>query len=445
MGNYEMALGDKPLIGFFPSFSSMGETIPLVKIAQAYCDAGGKALFFSHHRTYEHFAEERGFRIVRLDYLPENKPEEIKQLYDKGIPYEKIALRKMTKEAIEKAVREEINSFKENKVELIVSASMFTCSISVRAVKIPLIVVASGVLTAPYFTSGYATFPENYENFLTKIVPHRVKNRLTKWYLLHNKKLTRAFNNVASRYHLAPFKHLTDILRGDHTFICDDIHFLGVQPSKEFPLENFIGPIIFGSSDETQKNELEADIEKHLQRPGKSILITLGSMYNYSNLFPVIINALQNTDYNIIAVCSDMKNSGIANIPENILLKEFVPLDKTLQKVDLAITHGGRGTIYSVAYAGKPAICIPVIFEQQYNIDNLVRAGAGIHLSKKNLDPEKILTAIHTIFDNYALFLQNAQQLSKRIPKESGEKKAVKRIIEIQQLTQKRDTRDQFT
>jgi UDP:flavonoid glycosyltransferase YjiC (YdhE family) len=409
-----MTLVDKPLVGFFPTFGSMGETIPLVKIAQAYLEVGGKALFFSHHRAYERFAEERGFQIVRLDYLPGNKPEEIMQLHRKGVPYEKIALRKYRTEAIEKAVREEIAAFKEHKVEMIVSASMLTCSISARASKIPLVVLASGVMMPPYFTSGHATFPENYENFLTKMIPHKVKNRLTGWYLLHNKKLTRGFNEVASRYHLSPFKHLVDITRGDYTLICDDINFLGVQPSKEFPLENYVGPIFFRSLDEQQKKDLDAKIEKHLRRPGKSILVSSGSAYNYTTLFPVLMDALQNTDYNVIAVCKNMKTGhDITGTPENVLLTEFVALDRILQKVDLAITHGGRGTIYTVAYAGKPAICIPVIFENQYNIDNLVRAGAAVRLSKRNIAPEKVITEINTIFDNYSHFLQNAQELSK--------------------------------
>jgi len=434
MGSYHMTPGEKPRIGFFPAFASMGETIPLVKIAKAYVDSGGKAIFFSHSREFEYLAEEKGFTVVRLKPLLGKNPEETSQLYKNGMPFEKVLARRFDRETIENAVQEEIEAFKATKVEMIVSAFTFTCSISARVLRIPLVVVTSGVAIPLYYESSNVTIPEEYENFFIRLLPRSLKNRIAKWYLLHNKLLVREFNKVASHYHVAPFRYTLDVLLGDHTLMCDDINFLGIQPSKEFPLENFIGPLVPRNSDEKQPSKIDADIEHHLQRPGRSIVLAMGSAYNYGNLFPVLIETLSNTDYNVIAVYKDIQNSDLrTKTRENILLKEFIPLDTILKKVDLAITHGGRGTIYTVAYAGKPAICIPIIAEQQFNIDNLVRAGAGICLSKKNLDPKKILKAIDTIFDNYTMFLENSRRLSKRLSGEAGEEKAVQRLLEIYQ------------
>ena len=438
-GKYRVPTGDKPLIGFFPAFASMGEAIPLVKIAQSYMDVGGKAIFFSHNRKFEYLAEDIGCKVVRLDHLLGKNPEKIIKLYKKGIPFEKILIRRFTRETIEKAVEEEIKAFKENRVELIVSAFTLTCSISARALKIPLVVVTSGVGTSPYYESGHLTFPEDYENLLTKMIPESLKKQIAKWYLLHNKKLTREFNKVASTYHVSPFKYMKDINLGDHTLICDDINFLGVQPSEDFPSENYIGPIISGTSDEKQNTEMDTEIESHLKRSGKSIVLVMGSSFNYRNLFPEIVGTLNKTDYTVIAVYKDINDSDlIFKTNENILFKEFIPLDRVLKKVDLAIIHGGRGTVYTVAYSGKPAIGIPITFEHQCNIDNLVRAGAGIRLSKRNLDSKRIFKAINTIFDNYSVFLQNSQNLSKTLTGESGEKKAVQRLIEIHQSYQKK-------
>jgi UDP:flavonoid glycosyltransferase YjiC (YdhE family) len=434
MGRHHMTLGEKPLIGFFPAFASMGETIPLVKIAKAYVDSGGRAIFFSHSREFEYLAEEKGFTIVRLKPLLGKNPEETNQLYKNGMPFEKVLARRFDRETIENAVEEEIEAFKTTKVEMIVSAFTITCSISARVLRIPLVVVTSGVSIPLYYESSDITIPEEYENFLIRLLPRSLKNRIAKWYLLHNKLLVREFNKVAAHYHVAPFRYTLDVLLGDHTLMCDDIKFLGIQPSKQFPLENFIGPLVPRTSDEKQPRKLDADIEKHLQRPGKSLVLAMGSAYNYGNLFPVLIVTLSKTDYNVIAVYKDIQNSDLrTKTSENILLKEFIPLDLVLKKVDLAITHGGRGTIYTVAYAGKPAICIPIISEQQFNIDNLVRAGAGVCLSKKNLDSNKILKAIDTIFDNYTMFLEHSQRLSKKLSGDAGEDKAVQRLLEIHQ------------
>ena len=99
--------------------------------------------------------------------------------------------------------------------------------------------------------------------------------------------------------------------------------------------------------------------------------------------------------------------------------------------VDLAITHGGRGTIYTAAYSGKPVIGIPMHIEQQYNIDCLVRHGAGLRISKKFFKTEDLKQAIDTIFNNYDTFLKKSQELSSKLFKGPMEEKAVQRLVQI--------------
>jgi len=185
---------EKPLIGFFPRFSSMGETIPLVKIAKSYMEIGGKAIFFSHERKYEYLAENIGCKVVRLGNLMGEYQDELVQLYRKGVPFEKIMVRQFRERIIERAVKEEIEAFTKSRIDLIVSAFNATCSISARALKIPLVVVTSWTIIPPYFKSGFATFPESYENFFTKLLPKSLKNRIAKWYLLNNKRFVKEFN-----------------------------------------------------------------------------------------------------------------------------------------------------------------------------------------------------------------------------------------------------------
>jgi UDP:flavonoid glycosyltransferase YjiC (YdhE family) len=97
----------------------------------------------------------------------------------------------------------------------------------------------------------------------------------------------------------------------------------------------------------------------------------------------------------------------------------------------MAIIHGGRGTIYNAAYSGKPAIGIPLNGEQQYNIENLNRHGAGLKISKTFFQKEKLLKAISEIFENYDKYLKNAQNLVQKFPKPEGDKNAAYIIQEI--------------
>ncbi len=426
---------EKPFIGFFPCFYSMGETIPLIKIAKSYMDIGGKAVFFSHWGEYEYLAEDIGCRIVRLNDILEGLSDEGKEMFKGGASLSKTIINLYSKENTEKSVSEEINAFTKTGIDLIVSSFNLTCSISSRAAKIPSVVIASGTTIPLYYESGLLTFPDGMENFFTKRIPSSIKNEIAKWLLLKNKMLVRNFNKIAKKYQVQLFKYFNDIVLGDHTLVCDDINFLGINPSEQFPIENFIGPIIGGAIFQGQKKKIYSDIENHLKRPGKSIVMIMGST-GVKNLFLKIVEALNQTNYNVIAVYTNLldKNS-LPKTNENILFKEYVPFYEVSKLVDLAIIHGGRGTVYELAYSGKPAIGIPLFLEHQGNIDNLVRNNSAIRLSEKFFKPEELLESINKIFSDYNnYYLKNAQKLAKKLQKESGEEKAAKRLVEISQL-----------
>jgi len=427
---------EKPIIGFLPCFYSMGETIPLIKIAKSYKDLGGRVIFFSHRGEYEHLAEEAGCDIIQLNDILENISKEGKHMFKQGTGVVKNWKKAYTPKIIKKAVEEEIRAFTKNNIRLVVSSFNLTTSISARAADIPIVTVVSGVTIPPYYESGYITFPVNYEYLFTKIFPSKIKNRLIQWILLHNKMLVRAFNKIAKKYNVPLYKNFNDIILGDHTFVCDDLTFLGINPSKEFPRENFIGPIVGGKTFDKKKIDMDLDLTAHLKKPGKSIVLIMGST-GARPLFLEIVEVLSQTKYNVIAVYTNLLNKNeVPKTGDNIFFKDFVALDEILKKVDLAITHGGRGTIYDIAYSGKPAICIPMFMEHQGNVDNLVRQGSAVRLSKKFFKKEILLQSIDNIFSNYDIYLKNAQQLSKSLQKESGEKKAAKRLFKIMELYQ---------
>jgi UDP:flavonoid glycosyltransferase YjiC (YdhE family) len=293
-------------------------------------------------------------------------------------------------------------------------------------------VIISGTIIPPFFKSEFITYPDNYENFLTKILPNFLKKRITRWFLLHNKILVKNFNYIARKYNVKSFKTFNDILLGDHNFICDDINFIGVKPTEEFPKVNYIGPILNLDIRQELDIKLEDEIINHLKRPGKSILFSMGSSGD-RELFLKILDILNNTDYNVIAICTnrfDIKD--LPKLNNNILLVQYVKSAFMLNKlVDLAIIHGGRGTVYISAISGKPAIGIPMQIEQQFNIDNLVRNGTAIRVKMKYFTSKELLDSINIIFNNYEKYLLNAQKLAKNISYELAEENATKLLIDI--------------
>ena len=425
-------LKEKPLIGFFPMFYSLGETIPLIKIAQSYMKLGGKAIFFSHSTQFEYMARNIGCKVVRLSKLWKNFGNQIDTLAAKN-KLEQLTITPWTdQDFLEKLVKEEVEALKKTKIKLLISAFNLSSSISARYMKIPLIVLISGTSIPPYIRNNYATFPDNYENMLTMMIPKKIKDMIIRWYLLNNRMLVKNFNIIANKYNVKKFSNFNDIILGDYTFVCDDINFLGLKPTKNFPSENYIGPIFHRFVNKKHKNELDEDIINHIKKPNKSILVSMGSGGG-KKLFLDILETLNNTEYKVVAISTDLLNDKELNkFDDNILIKKFVPsLKKLIKNVDLSIIHGGRGTVYNVAFSGKPSIGIPKFIEQQYNLDILVRHGSTIRLSNKYFNKRNLLNAINNIFDKYNIFLENAKDLAAKLSNQQGDKKAVRRIIEI--------------
>lgn len=71
--------------------------------------------------------------------------------------------------------------------------------------------------------------------------------------------------------------------------------------------------------------------------------------------------------------------------------------------------------------------------EQHLNLDNLVRHGVALRLSKTFFKEKNLLNAIEEIFANYDKYLNNAQALAQKLPKPEGDKNAARRVVEILQ------------
>jgi UDP:flavonoid glycosyltransferase YjiC (YdhE family) len=153
--------------------------------------------------------------------------------------------------------------------------------------------------------------------------------------------------------------------------------------------------------------------------------------------FLSILKFLNETSYNVIATYTTILNENeLPSLNENILLKKFIKNITSLnRRVDLAIIAGGRGTVYTAAYSGKPIIGIPIRGEQQCNLDCLIRNGSAIRISKKFFEEKDLLNAIEKIFNNYETYLHNAQNLANKLPKPEGAERAAQRIVEFLEKT----------
>ena len=419
---------DKPLVGFFPLSYNLAETGRAVLVAKRYMELGGRVVFFSHGGKYEYLIQEFGFDLIKVN--PRYTDEMVKEIVSinrgekPGVPYKVSFLRE--------AIKGEIDAFKKTDVKMVVSFVNLPCSISTRAIDIPLICVS------PAPGRFHLGVPDNFENFLTRLIPTAVKIPISNYLLDHTKKFLKPFNIVAGEHNLKPFSSTVEVVYGDITLGTNFLEFINVFPDQQmFPDEDYVGIISLKEifSDRFSKNELkkvETEIRKHLARPGKSILLTMGSSGN-KEIYLKILRILNKTSYNVIAVYANiLKEDEIPHLNDNILLLNFVPSIERLHKmIDISIIHGGQGTVFAAAYAGKPVIGLPMNFEQYLNLEKMVGHGVGFILSRKFFNEKEFIKTMDKIINNYNNYLIKAVNLSKKLPKPRGDTNSARRILEI--------------
>lgn len=415
---------NKPLIGFFPLFYNLAETGRAVLIAKQYVDNGGNAIFFSHGGEYEKIAKENGFKVIQVK--PIYSEEFIEDLW-KYSRLEKIGA-PFSLPVLKDHVKSEINAYRKSDVKLIVTTNNFPCTISARIAKIPLISVTPKVI------GKFIQYPEDAELKYTSLIPKTIKLKILNYFYTRSKLWSKPFDKLAKQYKIKRFKNSMDLVKGDYTFYTDFQELIKIKNSEIRSNEYYIGPIFLDKLffKNNQKNEIEKDVANHLERPGKKILLTLGSS-GTKELYQNILKSLNKTEFNVIAIYSSILNENeLPKLNNNILLKKQVNSIQNLnKKADLVIMHGGQGTVYTAAYSGKPVIGFPMQLEQHQNLELLVKHGMAKIESRKNSNKQLFLDTIEEIFSNYSYYYKNAKKLANSLPKPQGEKNALKNILEI--------------
>ena len=414
----------KPLIGFFPLCYNLAETGRALLVAKEYKKVGGDVIFFSHGGEYEKIIRKNDFKILSV------KPKYSKDFIDDLWKYSRIEKigAPFSEKQLEEHIESEIKAYKKTKVKLIVSTNNFPCVLSARIAKIPLISIT------PKVRNRFSVFPEDANLKYTKIIPKKIKLRILNYYFPNSKIWSKPFDDLAKKYKTKRVKNSADLVKGDYTFYTDFAGMHNIRKNEVRSNEYYIGPIfldkLFGKT--SQKIEIEEDVKKQFKKPGKKILLTLGSS-GTKKLFIDIIKKLNKTNYNTIAIYSSiLKENDLPKTNENILLKKFVKSIWDInKKVDLVIMHGGQGTVYTAAYSGKPVIGFPMQLEQHQNLELLLNKGMAKILYRKHANEKIFLDAIKDIFENYSSYYQNAQNLSKSLHEPKGEINAINQILKI--------------
>jgi UDP:flavonoid glycosyltransferase YjiC (YdhE family) len=158
------------------------------------------------------------------------------------------------------------------------------------------------------------------------------------------------------------------------------------------------------------------------------IYCAMGSSANRAVL-RTVLESFDGAPYTVISPMKAHFEKEKLRAPSNVHLFDWLPADKVNPLADVAVIHGGQGTVQTACASGTPFVGIGLQPEQEANIDMIARQGCAIRLGKRNFTRQQLLQSIESLLKD-----EHARKRAKEIQSLSqawdGTKNAAKFLIE---------------
>ncbi len=398
----------------FPNCAYLSETSRMIALYEEMKKRGEDVIMATHGGPYEWLLDDKGIAYTRVEpYFTDQRAKEF-VLTNTG---EKGLSEFYSVEELDQHVAHEMAFFKEEKIAKVITGFTLSCAISSRASGITYYVTHLGSFVPPVFERKMLvpTLVLNLKIF--KLIPESWLVTMINNLMFKSKLNTKSFNKVALKYGLKPFMSMEEIMMGDVAVVTDVPEILTI-PKEELeawkPAEKhkkyynhpeklrYGGALyakLFGEVSEEIKTFLDTD------KPKIYVALTSGQ----SNVISKVFEGLKDMDARIIILTTvhHIKETS----QDNILVVDHLPSHKVMPMVDVAVIHGGQGSVQTAIASGTPLVGIPLHVEQGLNVAMMERHGAGIMLIKHDIDPHDIRAKVETILNDNS-YKKNMMQLS---------------------------------
>ncbi|MDP4143632.1 MAG: glycosyltransferase [Bacillota bacterium] len=191
----------------------------------------------------------------------------------------------------------------------------------------------------------------------------------------------------------------------------------------------FIGPPIYN-----RKENLDFPFNK---LEGKKVIyISLGTVYNNSDtrLYDVFFKAFGDEDVVVVMTAYNLDTSKF-HIPNNFIVRNYVPQTEILKYTHAAVIHGGMNTTSDMLYNNIPFVTIPIGADQPYMAARSAELGASINLDKDTVSPEILRDSIEKVIKDPS-YIENIKKIGNSFKESGGYARAAE---EISLFKEKRD------
>ncbi|HEY9062560.1 MAG TPA: macrolide family glycosyltransferase [Pseudobacteroides sp.] len=157
----------------------------------------------------------------------------------------------------------------------------------------------------------------------------------------------------------------------------------------------FVGPSI------AEREEcLDFKIDKEGNKP--VIYISLGTINNRCvDFYKKSIEAFKDENWRVIMSVGNKTDLGLlGDIPDNFIVRNYVPQLEVLKICDVSISHGGLNSVGEALYYGVPVISIPQVNDQYMVSRQLVKLGAGLELKMEDITVNILKDSVKSVMSD---------------------------------------------
>ena len=161
------------------------------------------------------------------------------------------------------------------------------------------------------------------------------------------------------------------------------------------PLLHYTGPFV----DSRQRPPVDFPWHRLDQRP--LVYASLGTLQNGSEtIFRTIAQACAGLKVQVvISLGGGLDPSRLGPLPGDPIVVRYAPQLELVQRAAAVITHAGLNTVLESLAAGVPLVALPLGNDQPGVAARVKAHGAGIVLSRRTLNPDRLRTAVRQVLE----------------------------------------------
>ena len=373
---------------FVPASWNLAETSRCVQIAKAVKN-DYNIIFLSFGGQFEELISNENFIIEKL--TPRLTNEKISYIYkiDQGEKFgEMFSVAEITARA-----KSQIKMITKYQPAAIITGFELTTSISAKVTNTTLIWLTQSTWDLPQMIKlGLGNYTDDFDLPIFRLLTSKIKKWLSvKMINFFGSHIAKPYNQVANNFGLESFKRMESLWQGTYNLLPEPNDFSG---NTEIPSTYYyIGPL------PARINVPIPDNVKNIPNDKPTIYFAMGSSGRFK-IIKNIIEGFKDQPFRVIAPIKKKIDGKRIKVPENVIITNWLPALEISKNVNLSVIHGGIGTVMTAALAGKPVIGIGMMYEQEYNIECLVRKGFAKRISRNRLTPKLLNQTILNLLND---------------------------------------------